>query len=175
MEILKYPIGKFEAPKNITAQQLEDWIKTLEDFPAALTACVNGWTVEQLDTPYREGGWTVRQLIHHIGDSHINAMIRFKLGLTENNPKIKAYDQDAWSELSDYRALDASVSLSLIELVHIRLCSVLRGLEEADLKRTIFHPEMNKSLSLEKLLALYAWHSRHHLAQIIQLKKAKAW
>lgn len=175
MEILKYPIGKFEVPHEITGEEIEDWIKTLEVFPSKLKDCINAWSKEQLDTPYREGGWTVRQLIHHISDSHMNAMIRFKLGLTENNPKIKTYDQDGWSKLTDYSELDASVSIDLIEGVHTRLCSVLRGLKDNDLKRTIFHPEMNKSLSLEKILALYAWHSRHHLAQIEQLKKAKAW
>lgn len=175
MEILKYPIGRFEPPSNINPETRAEWIETLEQFPSKLSQSVDSWTDSQFNTPYREGGWSVKELIHHISDSHMNAMRRFKLGLTENNPKIKTYDQDAWSSLADYQQLDASVSISIIEGIHKRLCCVLKSLGDVEFKRTIFHPEMNKSLTLEKLLALYAWHSKHHLAQIEQLKETKTW
>lgn len=175
MEILKYPVGRFEAPESISPALREEWIATLEKFPGMLKDTVAGWTDAQFNTSYREGSWSVRKLIHHIADSHMNAMRRFKLGLTENNPKIKTYDQDGWASLADYSQIEAQVSLDLIEGIHKRLCCILRSLDDTEFKRTIFHPEMNKSISLEKLLALYDWHSRHHLAQIVQLKKAEAW
>ena len=171
----RYPIGPFVVPNEISENDIQDWIKTIERLPSRIKASIDGWTDAQLDTPYREGGWTVRQLIHHISDSHMNSLMRFKLGLTEHNPKIKTYDQDAWSSLPDYALLPASTSLAMLEAIHLKMVSLFKNMSQDDFKRTIFHPEMNKSISLEKLLALYNWHSNHHLSHITKLKEANQW
>ena len=171
----RYPIGPFVAPNEVNDNDIQEWIETIEKLPGQLSAAVNGWTEEQLSTPYREGGWTVKQLIHHVSDSHMNSLMRFKLGLTENNPTIKTYDQDGWSGLPDYENLPVEVSLSLLKSIHLKMVSLFRNMNNEDFQRTIFHPEMNKSISLAKLLALYNWHSRHHLAHIIKLKESKSW
>ncbi len=171
----RYPIGPFVAPEEISKQDRDNWIQSISRLPAALKEAVHSWNDEQLNTPYREGGWTVKSLLHHIADSHMNSIIRFKLGLTENNPRIKTYDQDGWSELYDSKQIDPSVSLSLLEAIHTRFVCLLKNMTDEEFRRTIFHPEMNKSISLEKMLALYGWHSEHHLAQILELKKEKKW
>jgi uncharacterized damage-inducible protein DinB len=175
LEFLKYPIGKFVMPKTNTKSQRSAWINAIKVLPLSLRNEIATWSAEQFNTPYREGGWTVKQLIHHIADSHMNSIIRFKLGLTEDNPTIKPYDQDKWVDLADVKELDASVSLGIIDGVHLRLVCLLNNMTDADFKKTIFHPEMKKSLSLGNLLALYGWHSAHHLAHITELKKRNNW
>ena len=175
MEILKYPIGEFKAPQDIRIEDRKSWIRSLENLADKLNSELNGWTDDQFDTPYRQGAWTVRQLIHHIADSHMNSMTRFKWGMTEDKPTIKTYDQSKWAELPDVLQLHPGVSLDLIKNIHIRLVSLLKGMSEKDFQREIIHPEMNMTMSLHALLAMYAWHSEHHLAQIIQLKRYKKW
>lgn len=175
MESLKYPIGKFVSPGNISLEDRQKWINSIGSLPERLKNAVNSWDEEKFNTPYRPGGWTVRQLIHHLADSHMNSIIRFKLGLSEENPKIKTYKQDAWANQYDVSGLPASVSLELLDALHQRFTHLLQHMSDDDYQKTIYHPEMNKSISLEKLLALYAWHSEHHLAHILNLKKEKAW
>ncbi len=175
MEILKYPVGQFNMPDSIDESKRNTWIISIEQLPERLKSATMGWTTEQFDTPYRQGSWTVKQLIHHIADSHMNSLIRFKWGLTEDSPTIKAYDQDAWGKLSDVRILEARVSMDLISALHHRFVALLKNMSREDYKRTIFHPEKKQLMSLEQLLALYGWHSEHHLAQILQLKQQKSW
>jgi uncharacterized damage-inducible protein DinB len=167
---LKYPVGKFSFQAPATQHQREAWIAEIAAAPAKFREAVAGLTEQQLDTPYREGGWTVRQVIHHVPDSHMNAYIRFKLALTETDPIIKPYDEAAWAELPDNRDTPIEVSLALLENLHTRWVSLLRALTETDFARQFRHPEMGV-MPLDKSLALYAWHGRHHLAHITTLWK----
>lgn len=175
LEHLKYPIGKYIAPTNYDAVEVQKSIQYLEEFPTLLRTAVNHFTTEQLNTPYREGGWTVKQVLHHIPDSHINAYIRFKLGLTENNPVIKPYLEAEWANLYDSKVTDISVSLTLTEAIHHRFTNLLKGMSEADFKRTVVHPQYQKTFTLWDYLALYHWHSKHHLAHITELSKRMNW
>ena len=175
LEKLKYPIGKFAPEKNIDAMTIAGWIDDIAALPAQLRAAVEGLSSEQLKTPYRPGGWTVSQVIHHIGDSHLNAYIRFKLALTENTPTIKPYDQQKWAELVDYSLLDPEDSLQFVELLHKRWVVLLRSLAPDDLDRAFFHPETGKTVSLKRTLGLYAWHGKHHTAHITSLRERENW
>ncbi len=175
LEYLKYPIGKYIAPTNYDAAAAQQAIEYLEAFPALLRAAVNNFTPEQLATPYRESGWTVKQLLHHIPDSHMNAYIRFKLGLTEDNPIIKPYLEAAWANLPDSKTTDVSVSLTLTDAIHHRFTNLLKGMSETDFKRTVVHPQYQKTFTLWEYLALYHWHSKHHLAHITELSKRNGW
>ena len=169
----RYPVGKFQRPKEITAQDRQRFITEIADAPANLRAAVSGLTEEQLDTPYRDGGWTVRQVVHHLPDSHANAYIRFKLALTESEPTIKPYDEKLWAELMDSKA-PIYASLQLLESLHCRWVAVLNSMKPEDFARTFRHPEYGV-VSLDRNLAMYAWHSRHHVAHIMELRKAKGW
>ena len=162
----RYPIGKFRAPDSVTAKERMRFIETVVLAPARLRDAVSGLSNEQLDTKYRDGGWTIRQVIHHVPDSHMNAYIRFKLALTENDPVIKPYDEAAFSRLSDVADTPLEVSLSLLEFLHRRWVILMRGLSEAEWQRCFVHPEYGKPQSLEQTLALYAWHSEHHIAHV---------
>jgi len=173
-EELQYPIGRFGKPQTTGREQRNAWIDDLERLPAQLRAVTSNLDAEQLDTAYRPGGWTVRQLVHHLADSHINSYVRFRLALTEQTPVIKPYNEKAWAELPDARTAPIEVSLSLLENVHARLVALLRSLSDEDFTRTYRHPETGES-SLGTVLALYAWHSRHHLAHIANLKRRNAW
>jgi uncharacterized damage-inducible protein DinB len=173
-EQLQYPIGRFQKPQSTAAEQRTVWIEDLDRLPAQLRAATANLSEQQLDTPYRSGGWTVRQLIHHIADSHINSYVRFRLALTEQMPVIKPYDEKAWAELSDARTAPIGISLSILENVHARLVTLLRSMTDEDFMRKYRHPEMGES-SLGAVLALYAWHSRHHLAHIQNLKQRSGW
>lgn len=164
----RYPIGTFQLEGEITRTLINHWVEELTILPNKLREAVSGLSNEQLDTPYREGGWTIRQVVHHIADSHMNAYIRFKLALTEDSPVIKPYEEARWAELEDSK-LSVDVSLTLIESVHLRLISLLKGLNEDELKRTFVHPESG-IVSVEKNIGLYAWHGNHHLAHIIHAK-----
>lgn len=175
MQNLQYPIGPFIAPNTASQEDRNNWIESIETLPDRIEHAINNWSDEQLDTPYRPGGWTVKKLIHHIADSHMNSLIRFKLGLTETNPTIKPYLQDKWSELSDSTHLSPDVSLALLKSLHQRLTTLLKHMDDNDFEKTIYHPEMQKTMTLEKLLAMYAWHSNHHLAHITNLKAHKGW
>jgi len=169
-----YPIGKFETPSTLTEADRKKCIADIEALPAKMREAARGLTPPQLDTPYREGGWTLRQLLHHVPDSHLNAYCRLKLALTEDVPTIKPYDEKAWAELPDTYATPVEVSLNLLEAVHVRWVNLLKALTPAQFARRFRHPEMGE-LSLDQLLALYSWHSRHHLAHITELRKRKGW
>ncbi|MEI9814777.1 MAG: bacillithiol transferase BstA [Acidobacteriota bacterium] len=164
MEDLRYPIGKFDLPDSTTAAQRDAWTGILTTFPADLRAAVEGLSSLQLDTPYREGGWTIRQVVHHVADSHMNGYIRVKLALTEVQPMVKTYDEARWAELAD-AALEIEPSLRIVDNLHIRWVDLFRSLDDTQLARTFRHPDWGL-VRLDQQLGLYAWHSRHHLAHI---------
>ena len=170
----RYPIGKFTYDGPPNNQQRQELIDDIEQTPTALRAAVSGLSPQQIETPYREGGWTVRQVVHHLPDSHMNAFIRFKLALTEDEPTIKPYEQQLWADLPDIKATPVETSLALLEALHIRFVCLLRGLNPQDWKRTFRHPELG-IMPLEKNLALYSWHGRHHVAHITELRKRMGW
>ncbi|MED1467111.1 YfiT family bacillithiol transferase [Bacillus salipaludis] len=170
---MKYPIGKFQFNGEITNNITKDWINEIESLPRLLRDAVKDLDNEQLDTPYRSGGWTVRQVIHHLADSHMNAYCRFKLALTEEKPVIRPYDETKWAELSDYK-LPMDISLSLLEALHHRWTNLLRSLSPADMEKTFIHPESGE-VSVGKNIGIYAWHGRHHLAHITSLCNRKGW
>jgi uncharacterized damage-inducible protein DinB len=170
----RYPIGKFSFEEPLTAAQKKQYLNDIEQTPARLRTAVRGLSDEQLNTPYRDGGWTVRQLAHHVPDSHMNAYIRFKLALTEDEPTIRPYMEDRWAELPESKQAPIDVSLALLDSLHQRWTMVLRNIPDADWKRTFRHPEMGL-LSLEKTLALYSWHGRHHVAHVTTLREKMGW
>lgn len=169
----RYPVGKFSLPESISESDRAGWIAEIEAAPAEYRAAAASLNEAQLDTPYREGGWTARQVIHHVADSHMNAYGRYKLALTADNPLVWAYDEAEWAELVDSRTAPAEVSLSLLEALHRRWAMVLRAMKPADFDRTYQHPELGP-LKLGAVLGLYAWHSRHHLAHLELVRAATA-
>jgi len=169
-----YPIGKFIYEGPPTEEQRTALIAQIEQTPANLRAAVSSLNQQQLDTPYRDGGWTVRQVAHHVPDSHVNAYVRFKLALTEEEPTIKPYAESLWAELPDTQSTPIEISLVLLEMLHDRFVRVLRSMTHEQWKRTFRHPEMGV-VTLERTLALYAWHGRHHVAHITELRKRKGW
>lgn len=175
LEQLKYPIGRFVAPAVVPPQLRDALISVLEAFPARLRSATDRLSDAQLDTPYRPGGWRVRQVIHHCADSHVNAYVRFKVALTEDFPTIKPYPEALCAELADYKLTPPRVSVDLLESLHQRWTILLRAMETDDWKRGYVHPEYNKRCELSEALALYAWHCQHHLAHITELVKAKGW
>ena len=170
----RYPIGRFTAPPVFTPALRSEHIAVLRDLPSSLQSAVSGLNDTQLDTPYREGGWTVRQVVHHVADSHANSYVRFKLALTEDWPTIKPYDEGAWANLPDGRSLPLDSSLSIVSGVHQRLVAMLESMTEADFDKGFNHPERGR-MSLATNLALYAWHSRHHTAHITGLRERMGW
>jgi uncharacterized damage-inducible protein DinB len=174
MPDLSYPIGKFTPENNLSAQRRAELIAQIAEAPARLRAAVHGLSPQQLDTPYRPQGWTVRQVVHHVPDSHMNFYIRFKLALTESEPTIKPYEQQLWAELADTRQTPFEVSLTLLECLHQRLVPLLKSIAEADWQRTFRHPELGP-VRLDTHLALYAWHGRHHVAHITNLRDRMGW
>jgi len=166
---LKYPIGRYQAPATISTAQRAAWMEEMANLPLNLKKSVAGLSDAQLDTPYRSGGWTVRQVVHHLPDSHLNSYMRFRLALTENSPLIKPYDEAAWAELSDARSAPVAPSLALLEGLQGRFVMLLRSLSDADFARTFRHPELGEK-RLDWTLGLYAWHSLHHVAQINNLR-----
>ncbi len=170
----RFPIGKVHFEGSPSEDQRKKLIDDIGGTPAALRAAVEGLSAQQLDTPYREGGWTVRQVAHHVPDSHMNAYVRFKLALTEDEPTIKPYAEDRWAELADTQDTPIEVSLALLESLHNRWVGLLRSLRPQDWKRSFRHPELGL-VSLEKNLAMYSWHGRHHVAHITELKKRMGW
>lgn len=171
---LQYPIGKFKWEGALTDGQKRQLIDEIEQAPVELRNAVVGLTNEQIDTPYRPGGWTVRQVVHHLADSHLNAYVRFRLALTENQPTIKPYDQVRWALLDDARTAPLELSLSLFESLQQRLALLLRSMRAEDFARQLRHPETG-IVSLERLLSLYAWHGRHHIAHITSLRDRMGW
>ena len=172
---LRYPVGRYKAPETITAAQRELWIGELARLPENLKNAIAGLDDPQLDTPYRPGGWTVRQVVHHVPDSHMNSYTRFRLALTEESPVIKPYEEAAWAELVDARTLPTAPSLQLLEGLHARWVTLLRSLTEEQFARTFRHPELGGEIRLDWTLGLYDWHSRHHVAQIAALRQRSGW
>ncbi len=175
LETLRYPIGRFVSPERITPEQIEDWIRQLEAMPVRYENLVAKLQENQLETPYRPGGWTVRQLVHHVADSHHNSYIRFKWGLTEENPIIKPYDEKGWANLPDSREAPIQLSLDHLRAVHAKLVFLLKSLSRAELKRSFIHPEGEVVTSLEENIGRYAWHGNHHYAHIENLLKREGW
>lgn len=170
----RYPIGRFKLDVLPTPEERKNLISDIEKAPAALRAAVSGLTPQQIETPYRDGGWTVRQVVHHVPDSHMNAYVRFKLALTEDEPTIKPYEEARWAELEDSRSTPLEISLSLMDSLHHRWVRVLRAIQPGEWTRTFRHPEMG-TLTLEKALIMYAWHGKHHVAHITELRKRMSW
>lgn len=171
---LRYPIGRFTHTGSITPALRTQWLGQLRSLPEELGNAVQNLSDDQLDTPYRSGGWTVRQVVHHLPDSHLNSYIRFKLALTEDSPSIRTYHEGRWAELSDAKSGPVAPSLLLLSGLHARWTSLLAGLNEDDFARTFHHPEL-REVRLDSALGLYAWHSRHHLAQIGNLGQRMNW
>ena len=170
----RYPIGVFEMPAPVTLARRQQAIDELAATPAKLRAAANGLSDSQLDTPYRQGGWTVRQVVHHVPDSHLNAYVRLKLALTEEKPTIKPYDQEAWANLADSRLTPIEVSLTLLSTVHDRWDRLWRSMKSEQFARVLVHPEHGER-NMDWLLFLYEWHGRHHTAHITELRKQKGW
>lgn len=175
LEALKYPIGKPKIPNPIKAIDIRDWIQILEDFPAQLAKLTINLTETQLDTPYRPEGWTIRQVVHHLSDSHHNSYTRFKWTLTEAKPVIKTYYEDRWAALKDSKSAPVLLSLNLITALHAKWVYFLKGLSSNELQHTFIHPDGNEEVSLAENIGIYAWHSIHHYAQIDGLKKRMGW
>jgi len=173
-EDLRYPIGKFRFEGELTDEQRQQLITDIAETPSRLRAAVEGLDAQQLETPYRPAGWTVRQVVHHVPDSHLNSYIRFKLALTEHEPTIKAYDEGQWAELVDARTCSIEVSLALLESLHKRWVTLLESLSHRDFARTFKHPEI-AIVSLDRNLALYSWHGRHHVAHLTRLRDRMSW
>jgi len=175
MEELKYPIGKFQKPDAYTSQILSTYISVINHFPQKLKQEVDHLTDEQLDTPYRPDGWTVRQVVNHCSDSHANAFIRLKLALTEETPTITAYAEALWAELPDSKNMPIQPALMLLQGLHSRWAIVLKNLTDKEWNRGFIHPEKNREIKLNESAGMYAWHCNHHLAHITGLKKRKGW
>ena len=171
---LKYPIGKYIV-QPFSEKLLAEWLTDIKNLPQHLENAILNLDETQLNTPYREGGWIVKQLIHHVADSHMNAYIRFKLGLTEVNPTIKPYDEAAWAEMADTKNLPINISLTILHAMHARWYEVLKNMNREDLDKTVFHPEHKKEFTLWELLGMYAWHSKHHVAHITSLRERMKW
>ncbi|HMO62184.1 MAG TPA: putative metal-dependent hydrolase [Ferruginibacter sp.] len=174
MENLSFPIGKYE-PQAFSELQLKAWIADIQFLPQHIENALLNLDEAQLNTPYRPGGWTVKQLVHHVADSHMNAFIRFKLGLTENNPTIKPYEQDEWVTLADVSDIPVNVSVTLLHALHTRWAELLKNIKGEQWNRTVVHPEHGRQMSLWFLLGMYAWHSRHHTAHITALRERMGW
>ncbi|AJY76703.1 YfiT family bacillithiol transferase [Paenibacillus beijingensis] len=175
MDQLRFPIGHYEPARHLSNELKEQWITDIETLPMKLLEALDGLSEEQLNTPYREGGWTVRQVVHHMADSHMNSFTRFKLALTEDNPVIKPYYEDRWAELDDTVKAPIAISLRLLESLHARWGILLRSLSTADFARTFVHPQSGETNSLEYYLGMYSWHGRHHMAHITSLRRRKGW
>jgi hypothetical protein len=175
LEELRYPLGHFTCPKHISDAQIKEWILALETFPVRLEASVSGLSQVQLETPYRPEGWTVRQVIHHLADSHHHSYTRFKWALTEENPVIKAYEEKAWSDLLDAQTAPISLSLNYLKAVHSKLVFMLKGLSEKQLNRCYVHPVGNTKVSVAENIGKYVWHGNHHLAHIQNLIQREGW
>jgi uncharacterized damage-inducible protein DinB len=175
LEKLRYPVGEFSPQPVYSASDAESYISAIEQFPAKLTKEVENLSDNQLDTPYRDGGWTIRQVVHHVVDSHLNSYTRFKLTLTEETPTIKTYFEDRWAELPEAKTGPIELSLPLLTSLHKRWVVMLKNLTKQQLERTLFHPELKREMTLYELLHLYGWHCEHHLAHITELKKRMRW
>lgn len=170
----RYPIGKFQPPPGVTDSDRAAFVDQIAALPGDLRAAVSGFDDARLDTPYRDGGWTVRQVVHHVPDSHLNAYTRFKLALTEDRPTIKTYEEAQWAELPEARSAPISVSLALLDALHQRWVLLLRVLAPGQFARSFRHPDLGL-MTLDQLVAMYAWHGRHHVAHILALRSRMGW
>ena len=168
----RYPIGKYQ-PQPFSEQQLKEWLQDIWFLPAALENSILNMDEAQLNEPYREGGWKIRQLVHHVADSHMNAYIRFKLGLTEDVPVIRPYNEKLWAELKDTENLPVNISLTLLHSLHKRWYEILANMQQEDWERKVLHPEHNREMTLWYLLGMYAWHGRHHVAHIERARRGE--
>ena len=175
LDKLRYPIGKVDIPENISQNDIERWISIIDNHPNKLSKLTINLTEDQLDTEYRPEGWTIRQVVHHLGDSHTNSYIRFKWALTENKPIIKAYYEDRWAELDDSKIAPIKPGLEYLKALHVKWVYLLKGLTSKDLKKCFVHPETKKEVSLAKNIGIYAWHCEHHYMHIKNLIKSRGW
>ena len=175
LEKKKFPIGQFQKPENICDIKLDEYINVIKNFPGKLKNLIEDFTDDQLDTQYREGGWTVRQLVNHLADSHINSFMRLKLALTEENPTIRPYDEAKWAELQDSLNMPVKPAMRMLKGTHQRWTALLKSMTNKQFERTFHHPEQNQDSDLRTYLAHYAWHCDHHFAHIENLKKEKGW
>jgi hypothetical protein len=175
LEALQYPIGRLDWSIPEGARDRERWVRTIAETPLELRRVVAGLSDQQIDTPYRPGGWTVRQVVHHYADDHMNSYMRFKLALTEDAPTIKPYSEPAWGELPDARLGPIEPSLALLDALHLRWVAAWRALDEAQWQRTFFHPRRQNAITLEMLARVYDWHGRHHVAQVRALRERNGW
>lgn len=176
MSDLSYPIGRFSLTEvTVRPEERAGLITEIAELPAQFRSAVQGLSEAQFDTPYRPGGWTVRQVVHHVPDSHLNAYVRFKLALTEENPTIKPYEEARWAELPDTAGTQIGVSLVLLEALHRRWVVLLKSMTDEQWSRTYFHPDHQTSLRLDAILAMYAWHGKHHTAHITRLRERMGW
>lgn len=175
LNFLKYPIGQFDCPNTISKQHIESWVSILEHFPNRLENLVKDLNDKQLDTPYRPEGWTIRQVVHHISDSHHHSYTRFKWALTEDKPVIKAYYEGPWAELIDSKMAPIAMSISHLRAIHFKLVYLIKLLTDNQLEKCFIHPETSKEVSLSANIGKYAWHSNHHYAHIENILKSKGW
>ena len=171
---LRYPIGKYE-PQPFNGTLKRNWLQDIQFLPGLLENAIENLDEAQLNTPYRDGGWTVKQVVHHVADSHMNAYIRMKLGLTEDNPVIKTYEETLWAELDDVKNVPINMSITLLYTLHTRWHAALLHLTDEQWKRTVFHPVKKANVDLWYLLGTYAWHGKHHVAHITSLRERKGW
>ena len=174
-EDLRYPIGRFQKKDHYSADEVKSNIQIISALPSKFMNLLGGWDDEKLDTPYRPDGWTIRQLVHHVADSHMNAYIRFRLALTEDAPFIKPYKEDLWAELPDAKSAQVELSLQLMKYIHLRWVLLMNSMDEADLARTYVHPDTGRIYPLSEVIALYAWHSEHHYQQAFALGLRNHW
>ncbi|MBS1644816.1 MAG: putative metal-dependent hydrolase [Bacteroidetes bacterium] len=175
MEQYSYPIGRFQASDQFQPEQVNNWLDSLEALPKWLEIIIENLDAAQLASPYREGGWSMEQVIHHLADTHMNAFIRCKLTITENLPTVKPYDEKLWAETPEISTVPVNVSITLLHALHRRWIALLQTFDEADWKRQYFHPESQQQVSLWQVIELYAWHSRHHMEQLRGLKERMGW
>lgn len=172
---LRYPVGRFQYDGDSSREGINRSISDIESLPKALRAAVDGLDGEQLNTPYREGGWTPREVVHHVADSHMNAYVRCKLALTEDAPTIKPYNEADWAKLADVRTVPIEVSLNLLDALHERWVALLQSMSAADFERCYVHPDQQRRVPMREVVALYAWHGRHHTGHIMSLRERKGW
>ncbi len=175
LEPLRFPIGRFKIQENISEETINQCIRDIETLPKLMRMAVDQLNETQLDMSYRPNGWTIRQVVHHVADSHINSYIRFKWALTEDAPTIKAYDEKKWAEQEEAKTAPVKVSLKILESIHERWVMILKNLNKEDLKRTFIQPESGFAYTLEMAITLYAWHGKHHVAHIESLKERSNW
>lgn len=174
MEDLRYPIGRCNPVEDVTTELIQNCITQLEKQPVFAKTALKGLSDDQIDTPYREGGWTVRQVVHHLADAHMNIYVRIKLALTEDNPTVKTYNEEKWADLEDGKKAPVDLSLSLLDAVHTRLVILLNSLQPEDFKKEFIHPEMG-NVAIEKYIQFFTWHGKHHIAHIMSLRERMKW